>query len=85
MLTCNVLHALECHLALIDLLHGARLQAIDQLTQQHSILEYLIEVLHVSGGAGGLTRDLLNPLETLRRQFIAILGVDLCRRKFVPN
>lgn len=75
--TCDILHALEGHFALVDALHGASLQAVDQPAEQGAVLEHLEEVLHVSGCADVLLGDLLDPLEALLRQLIAVFGVDL--------
>lgn len=76
-LTRDILHALECHLRLVDPLHGASLQAVDQSAEQRAVLEHLKEVLHVAGCADVLGGDLLHPLQALLRQLVAVFGVDL--------
>lgn len=78
-LTCDILHALESHLALVDLLHGAGLQTVDQSAQQSTVLQHLEEILHVPRGANGFAGDLLDPLQALLRQLIAVFGVNLKR------
>lgn len=73
----DVLHALERHLAGVDLLHRAGLDRVGQVTQQHAFLEHLVEVVHLAGCVDRLARHLLDPFQTFRGQLFAVLGVDL--------
>lgn len=73
----DVLHALEGHFAVVDLLDGAGLQGVGQLAQDDAILEHLEEVVGVAGCVNGLLGDGLDPLEALLGQLLAVLGVNL--------
>lgn len=73
----NVLHALERHLAGVDLLHRSGFDRVGQVTQQHAVLEHLVEVVHLAGCVDRLAGDLLDPFQTFGGQFFAVLGVDL--------
>lgn len=53
------------------------MQTVDQSAEQSSVLQHLEEVLHISGCADVLVGDLLDPLQALLRQLIAVFGVDL--------
>lgn len=73
----DVLHALERHLARVDLLHRAGLDRVRQVTQQHAVLEHLVEVVHLAAGVDRLPGDLLDPFQTFGGQLFAVFGVDL--------
>lgn len=73
----DVLHALERHLAGVDLLHRSGFDRVGQVTQQHAVLEHLVEVVHLAGCVDRFAGDLLDPFQTFGGQFFAVLGVDL--------
>lgn len=73
----DVLHALERHLAGVDLLHRTGLDRVRQVTQENAVLENFVEVVHLPGCVDRFAGDLLDPFQTLGGQFFAVLGVDL--------
>lgn len=73
----DVLHALEGHLAGVDLLDRAGIDRVRQVAQQHAVLEHLVEVVHLAGGVDRLAGDFLDPFQTLGCQLFAVFGVDL--------
>jgi len=73
----DVLHALEGHRARLDLLHGARLQHVDQAAENLSILEDLVEVVLVAIGVDVLAENFLDPVEHLSGGLLRVLGVHL--------
>lgn len=73
----DVLHALERHLARVDLLDRAGLDRVRQVAQQNAVLEHLVEVVHLAARVDRLPGDLLDPIQTLGGQLFAVLGVDL--------
>lgn len=73
----NVLHALEGHLAGVDLLDRAGIDRVGQVTQQDAILEHLVEVVHLAGGVDRFAGDFLDPFQTLGSELFAVFGVDL--------
>lgn len=72
-----VLHALERHLAVVDLLDDARLDGVHQTAEEGAVLEDLIEVVHVAGRVEVLLGDPADPLEDFLGQVFAVFGIHL--------
>lgn len=73
----DVLHALEGHLRLLDLLDLAGFQGVDQLAKQLAVLEHLVEIVHVSRLADVSSCDQGNPVQAFYSLLFAVLGIDL--------
>lgn len=73
----NVLHALEGHLAGVDLLDCTGVDRVGQITQQDTVLEHLVEVVHLAGGVDRLGGHFFDPIQTLGCELFAVFGVDL--------
>lgn len=73
----DVLHALEGHLAGVDLLDRTGFDRVGQVTQQDAILEHLVEVVHLAGGVDRFAGHFLDPFQTFRGELFAVFGVDL--------
>lgn len=69
----NVLHALEGHFTLVDLLNAAGLQCVGQFAQDHTILEHLKEVFRIARCVNRLRRNSLNPFQGLLCELLAVL------------
>lgn len=73
----DVLHALEGHLAGVDLLDRTGFDRVGEVTQQDAILEHLVEVVHLAGGVDRFASDFLDPFQTFGCELFAVFGVDL--------
>jgi len=73
----DVLHALEGHGARLDLLHGSRLQYVDQTAEHLTVPEDLEEVVRIPFGADVLPENFLDPVQRLFGRLLRVLGVDL--------
>lgn len=73
----DVLHALEGHLAGVDLLDRTGFDRVGEVTQQDAILEHFVEIVHLAGGVDGFAGDFLDPFQTFCGELFAVFGVDL--------
>lgn len=73
----DVLHALEGHLAGVDLLDRSGIDCVGQVTQQDTVLQHLVEVVHLAGGVDRFAGDFLDPFQALGCELLAVFGVDL--------
>lgn len=73
----DVLHALERHRALLDLLHDARLHDVGELAEQGAVAQLLVDVVWVAGQVGGLAGQRVNPLHHFAGVLLVVLAHDL--------